>query len=71
MLVAISDGKVRLCVSIQLPLERKPYSFFTMLNGRSCNKLPYCLADSVCVSVVVGYALETYVLALECLPRRL
>lgn len=71
MLVAISDGKVRLCVSIQLPLESKPYSFFTILKSRSCNKHPYWLADSVCVSVVVSYALGTYVMAPECLPRRL
>lgn len=71
MLVATYDGKVHLCVSIQLLLERKSFSFFTMLNRRSCIQLPYGLADSVGVSVIVGYALETYAMALECLPRRL
>ena len=68
MLVATYDGKVRLRVYIQLTLERKPFRFFTMLNSRSCIALTYWLADSVCVSVVVGYVLRACVEALVCFP---
>jgi len=39
-----------------------------MLNSRSCIALTYWLADSVCVSVVVGYVLRACVEALECFP---
>ena len=68
MLVATYDGKVRSCVCIQLTLERKPFRFFTMLNSRSCIELTYWLADSVFVSVAVGYVLRACVVALECFP---
>ena len=68
MLVATYDGKVRLCGGIQLTLERKPFSFFTILNCRSCIELTYWLADSVFVSVVVGYVLRACVVALKCFP---
>jgi hypothetical protein len=37
-----------------------------MLNNRSCIVLTYWLADSVFVSVVVGYVLRACVVALEC-----
>ena len=46
----------------------QPYRFFTMPHARSCTRLPYWLADSVCVSVVVGYVLRACVVALECFP---
>ena len=39
-----------------------------MLNSRSCIELTYWLADSVFVSVVVGYVLRACVVALECFP---
>jgi hypothetical protein len=68
MLVATYDRKVRLCVCIQLTSERKPFRFFTMLNGRSCIERTYWLADSVIVSVVVSYVLRACVVALECFP---
>jgi len=68
MLVATYDGKVRLRVYIQLTLERKPFRFFTKLKSRSCIVLTYWLADSVCVSVVIGYVLRACVVALECFP---
>ena len=69
MLVATYTGKVRLCVCIQLTLKRKPFRFFTMLNSRSCIQLTYWLADSVFVSVVVGYVLRVCVVALGCFPH--
>jgi hypothetical protein len=39
-----------------------------MLNSRSCIEFTYWLADSVFVSVVVGYVLRACVVALECFP---
>jgi hypothetical protein len=68
MLVATYGGKVRLCVCIQLTSERKPFSFFTMLNSRSCIELTYWLADSIFVSAMVGYVLRACMVALECFP---
>jgi len=66
MLVATYDGKFRFLVYIQLTLERKPFRLFTMLNNGSCIMITYWLADSVFVSVVVGYVLRACVVALEC-----
>ena len=40
-----------------------------MLNSRSCIQLTYWLADSVFVSVVVGYVLRVCVVALGCFPH--
>ena len=40
-----------------------------MLNSRSCIELTYWLADSVFVSVVVGYVLRSSAVTLECFPR--
>jgi hypothetical protein len=68
MSVATHVGKVRLCVYIQLTLERRPFRFFTMLNNGSCMVITYWLAHSVCVSAVAAYALNAIVVALECFP---
>ncbi len=66
MLVATHTGKVRLHVFIQLTLERRSFRFFTMLNNGSCIVITYWSADSIFVSVVVGYVLRACVAAPEC-----
>ena len=66
MSVATHVGKVRLCVYIQLTLERRPFRFFTMLNNGSCMVITYWLAVSVFVFVVDGYVLRACVAAPEC-----
>jgi hypothetical protein len=66
MLVATYAGKVRSGACIQLTSERKPFRFYTMLNCRSCIAFTYWLADSIFVSVVVGYVLRACVVALKC-----
>ena len=66
MSVATHVGKVRLCVYIQLTLERRPFRFFTMLNNGSCMVITYWLAVSVFVFFVDGYVLRACVAAPEC-----